>query len=1332
MESSERFRGDNQRHPPTFQSERPPVSWPERFAWLLVPFFCLVIGVLAFLPLETTWNPPHLLPALNILFLTCVSFLISILAAKGYLAGQSKAVLFLGCGTLALGLASALAAAPLAELTPNTTITLYNTGACLASICHLASAVWIFSTAESKPRSGESLLVSFYLAVIAIIGILVVAAHKDWLPTFFIDGQGATFWDLLILWTTAGLFLLSAILLRISHDGNSVDFHRWYGLGLSLIAVGLVGVSIQTRFGSPLNWVGRSAQYLGGVYMLIAVITSARRTGSWTVPLKQALQESEERYKSLVELSPDAILVHVDGKYVFANPAAAGLFGAGSSEEIIGRDVMDLVPPDQRRSIAERIAQACDGAVTPLEETRVIRLDGQPVEVEVTGSKVRFGGKPAIQITMRDITARRRVEEQLRELSQRLTYHVDNSPLAVIEWGPDMRLTRWSSEAERIFGWKAEEVLGKRMEDFRWIYEEDIPQVAEVSAGLMQGAASGRFSANRNYRKDGSIVDAEWYNSSLLDEAGKLRSILSLVLDVTDRKWAERALRDSEARFRLLSETAGRLLAAEDPQCIVNELCLQVMEHLDCQVFFNFLVNGKADRLHLNAWAGIPEEEARKIEWLDFGIAVCSCAARDGTRIVAEDIFNVPDPRTELVKSYGIQAYACHPLMAQGRVLGILSFGTRTRPHFSQQELALMKTVADQVATAMERIRLIGELKESRDQLDMRVQERTRELLQANEEISDLYENAPCGYHSLRPDGIFLQINNTELQWIGYTREEIVGKKKWNDLLTPAGQKTFEKSFPIFIRQGRINDLEFELIRKDGTLLPVLLNATAVTDAEDRFLRSRSTIFDMTERRRAEETLRRYALLSKHAREKIFFISQDGRILEANDAACAAYGYDRQTFLSLNIGDLWAAGTRDQVFVQMEKAFDQSILFETEHLRKDGTIFPVEVSFCGVTIGTERIFLTIIRDITERKEAQEKLDKAGAMLKMVFDGISDPLLMIDTQSVVKILNEAACRYFHIARREDAIGKSCYELAPGRCEPCGNCAVSSAISGRNPIIFERKGLFDPERIEQVTVYPVDEVTSGVSGVIMRISDITESKKMEKHLIRADRLSSLGQLSGGIAHEIRNPLAGINLFIDVLGDNEKFTRTPQEQGILDEIKLNIKRIDGIIKRVLDFSRLTEAAPRSRVNVSVLLEDSLKLWHSRMTKEGILLALSVEDSLPEVLGDAIEIQQVLTNLIQNAIEAMEKGGTLSAGIRKGVLSMDKKRPAVITSVKDSGPGIPLDLQKNIFNPFFTTKHTGTGLGLAISHRIVSRHGGFISFESVPGEGTTFTVELPTAAES
>lgn len=146
----------------------------------------------------------------------------------------------------------------------------------------------------------------------------------------------------------------------------------------------------------------------------------------------------------------------------------------------------------------------------------------------------------------------REAKEELWELSQRLNYHVNHSPLAVIEWGPDMRLRRWAGAAERLFGWKAEEVLGKRMEDFRWIHEADQGTVAEVSASLENGSNRRLSSSNRNYRKDGSVVYCEWYNSSLVDENGKLESILSLVLDVTERREAQEVLRRGKEELEVL------------------------------------------------------------------------------------------------------------------------------------------------------------------------------------------------------------------------------------------------------------------------------------------------------------------------------------------------------------------------------------------------------------------------------------------------------------------------------------------------------------------------------------------------------------------------------------------------------------------------------------------------------------------------------------------------------------------------------------------------------------------------------------------------------------
>src|SRR5512142_242634 len=204
-----------------------------------------------------------------------------------------------------------------------------------------------------------------------------------------------------------------------------------------------------------------------------------------------------------------------------------------------------------------------------------------------------------------------------------------------------------------------------------------------------------------------NIAELSAANASLRESR---RAALNMMEDAVaargDTEKANVELKRSVERFELLAATAGQLLQSPEPQKEVEALCRKVMAYLDCHAFFNFLVDEEAGRLRLNACAGIPEEEAKRIEWLDFGVAVCGCVARDGERIIAEHIPTTPDERTALVRSLGIKAYACNPILGpSGKVLGTLSFGTRSRETFSEHDLSLMKAVTDQVAVAMTRMR---------------------------------------------------------------------------------------------------------------------------------------------------------------------------------------------------------------------------------------------------------------------------------------------------------------------------------------------------------------------------------------------------------------------------------------------------------------------------------------------------------------------------------------------------------------------------------------------------------------------------------------------------
>ena len=191
----------------------------------------------------------------------------------------------------------------------------------------------------------------------------------------------------------------------------------------------------------------------------------------------------------------------------------------------------------------------------------------------------------------------------------------------------------------------------------------------------------------------------------------------------------------NENQLRLLSEVTSRLLSADNPQRIVESLCHKVMEHLGCDAFFNLLVDQQAGRLHLNAYAGIPEETARQLEWLDFGAAIGGCVAQQGQEIVASQIQTTVDPRAEMARSLGMDAYACHPLLVEGRVIGTLSFGSRSKPAFSEDNLTLMREVTNYVAIAVRRMRMLEAMARHAEAAEAANQAKSRFLAAMSHEV---------------------------------------------------------------------------------------------------------------------------------------------------------------------------------------------------------------------------------------------------------------------------------------------------------------------------------------------------------------------------------------------------------------------------------------------------------------------------------------------------------------------------------------------------------------------------------------------------------------------
>ena len=259
---------------------------------------------------------------------------------------------------------------------------------------------------------------------------------------------------------------------------------------------------------------------------------------------------------------------------------------------------------------------------------------------------------------------------------------------------------------------------------------------------------------------------------------------------------------------------------------------------------------------------------------------------------------------------------------------------------------------------------------------------------------------------------------------------------------------------------------------------------------------------------------------------------------------------------------------------------------------------------------------------------------------------------------------------------------------------------------------------------------------ITGLSCIFLDITQRKKMEKHLARIDRLASLGELASGIAHEIRNPLAGIGGALQIL--SKQFSSGDPNHLIFKEVLHQVLRLDDFVKNLLQFAR--PSTPKFEpLKIEDIIDSTLFLVANQINKKQIKLKVEHQPNQPHIQGDKNLLQQVFLNIIINALDAMDEGGELKINVQ---WQQEEKTPSIpedgiycvprqnqiLIEISDTGPGISEEDLDNIFNPFFTTKSQGTGLGLSITHRIIEQHRGTISVDSHPGTGTTFIIALPT----
>jgi signal transduction histidine kinase len=380
------------------------------------------------------------------------------------------------------------------------------------------------------------------------------------------------------------------------------------------------------------------------------------------------------------------------------------------------------------------------------------------------------------------------------------------------------------------------------------------------------------------------------------------------------------------------------------------------------------------------------------------------------------------------------------------------------------------------------------------------------------------------------------------------------------------------------------------------------------------------------------------------------------------------------------------------------------------------------------TAALTRTNVLLNQEITVRKRAEGEIQKSQTMLQAVFDGISDPLILLNEDMMVKILNSAALRYFRVDP-EEVIDRPSHQLFKCTSDPDSEGGIRTAVMAQREVKFERQGMMDPERLEEVTVYPIKEEGSKTGSTIIHITDITEARFMAKQFQRNERLITVGLMASGVAHEVKNPLAIIDqkagLLADILELSPEFEYREKFLDALKSICNAVERSRKIVVRHLEYAKHVDTKIEP-TDLNRVLEEVLEFLEREAFHRNINISLKFSPDLPTIESDKGQLQQVFLNIIKNAIEVVEDQGNITIATRQ------QDQDTVQVSITDDGCGMSSETQEQIFKPFFTSgKESGTGLGLYIAHGIVEQLGGRITVQSEEGKGTTFIVELPRTVQ-
>lgn len=567
-------------------------------------------------------------------------------------------------------------------------------------------------------------------------------------------------------------------------------------------------------------------------------------------------------------------------------------------------------------------------------------------------------------------------------------------------------------------------------------------------------------------------------------------------------------------------------------------------------------------------------------------------------------------------------------------------------------------------------------------------------------------------------DGNMKTVNRRVTELLGIPYSDVVGHRV-EEFLDEPKREEVERGLARFIENRRWTGVVPVRLKSSGRAFYFDCALNAIVKG-DEVVGVSVLARDVTAEREKE---RRFTELFETLQEGVYFSTPDGKFLDGNAALVQILGYESKEEL-LALGPRALNSDPDQSPVLGRSADDRGGVRTREITlrRKDGKP--------GIFLDTSRAVWDasgkIVRyqgtlvDVTERREMEKALLRQEEFHRYLLESFPDLILVID-------LNE---RYSFVSSRihdlrgykpEDLLGKKIEEEPDHSAELLGLCR--DLIAGRKSFGLcdygarHRDGNWLTMR---ASASPLFDAENKLSGVIVSVRDITVEKKLEQQIIQSERLAAMGQMIGGFAHELNNPLTGILGMAELLQDGDASEPVKKQMVILHQ---QARRAAEIVQNLMYFSR-PPAPGKNAIDLGELVERTLHLHAYSLRKSNITVDY-LKEAVPAVNGDSHQLMQVFLNLILNSEQAMREvrdRGTLR-------IRLETQEKSVSVIFQDDGPGIAAEILPNIFNPFYTTKRPGrgTGLGLSICKAILREHNGNVEAASGPGGGALFTVTLP-----